>query len=259
MIKLKTICIGKWVIDVDIEKTLEHSKTIERCYCLHCQNFRKQIENYSEKLNIFLLRFGVDITCFEELEWFDGDNTKQTAHYAAYYFVNGEVKAFDEYEIDIDYLSIVIIKPDSSPINTNISEPYFIISVNNIFLDWIMEEEYEDVFWTENQKKRNKMLNKIFKKSLSFGKNYLKPINEIVEKAYPKLPSEEKTKLAQTVQKSRNKIYEFIYDNYIYDDDNNNKVLEKSAINLIKHYYPWMNEKNIRNSINQGFYFAWHG
>ena len=256
---MKTIGIGKFVIDVDTEKTLEHSKTIERCYCLPCQNFRKQIENYNKKLNEFLWLFGIDITCPEKLVWLDSDKTEQTVQCFAYYSVYGIVKEFDEYEIDIDNLSVEILKPDSSQINTDISEPYFIISVNNIFLDWLMEEDYENVFLAENEKKRNKMLNKIYKKSLSFGKDWLKPINVIVEKAYPKLPLEEKNKLAQTVENSRSKIFGFIYDNYIYNNEKNDMILEKSAIDLIKNNYPWMNNKNIRYSINQGFYYAWHG
>lgn len=256
---MKTISIGKWVFNVDIEKTSEHSKTIEKCYCLPCQNFRKQIVNYNAKLNNFLMLFGVDITHPEELVWFEEDKTEQTIQCFAYYSVSGNIKEFDEYEIDIDNLSIAILSPDVSSINTDISDPYFILSVNNICLEWAMEEDYDDVFFTELQKKRNKMLNRVFEKSLAFGSNWLQSIDEIVERLYPKLSTNEKEKLALTVEKSRKRIFDFIYDNYEYHNEKNDKSLEKSAINLIKHYYPWMNEKNIRKSINQGFYYAWHG
>lgn len=256
---MKTISIGKWVLDVDLEKTTEHSKMIERCYCLPCQNFRKQIVNHNAKLNDFLMLFGIDITCPEELVWFEEDRVEQTVQYIAYYSVSGKIKEFDEYEIDIDNLNVVISAPDTTSINTDISDSYFIVSVHNICLDWEMEEEYDDVFFIEYQKSRNIILNKVFKKSLEFGDNWLLPIDEIVEKTYPKLPAEEKTKLALTVDKSRKKIFDFIYNNYEYNNEENDKALEKGARDLIKHFYPWMNEKNIKKSINQGFYYAWHG
>jgi hypothetical protein len=82
---LKTISIGKWVLDVDLEKTSEHSKMIERCSCLPCQNFRKQIINHNVKLNDFLMLFGIDITCPEELVWFEADRVERTVQYIAYY------------------------------------------------------------------------------------------------------------------------------------------------------------------------------
>lgn len=256
---LKTISIGKWVLDVDLENTSENSKMIERCNCLPCQNFRKQIINHNVKLNDFLLLLGIDITCPEELVWFEGNRVEQTVQYIAYYSVSGKIKEFDEYEIDIDNLNVVISAPDTASINTGSSDPYFIVSIHNIYLDWEMEEEYDNVFFVENQKSRNKKLNKVFKKSLEIGENRLLPIDEIVEKTYPNLQAEEKVKLALTVDKSRKKIFDFIYNNYKYNNEENDKAIEKGARDLIKHYYPWMNEKNIKKSINQGFYYACHG
>lgn len=117
-----------------------------------------------------------------------------------------------------------------------------------------MEEEYDDVFFIEYQKSRNKILNKVFNKSLEFGENWLLPIDEIVEKMYPELPAEEKAKIALTVDKSRKKIFDFIYNNYKYNNEENDKAIKKGARDLIKHFYPWINEKNIKKSINQGFY-----
>ena len=203
--------------------------------------------------------FGIDITRPEELVWFEGDRAEQTVQYIAYYSVYGKIKEFDEYEIDIDNSNIVILGPDASSINTDISDPYFIVSVYTLCLEWAMEEDYDDVLFVELQKSRNKMLNKVFKKSLEFGDKWLLPIDATIEKTYPKLPSTEKTKLALTVDKSRKKIFDFIYNNYEYNNQENDKALEKGVRDIIKHYYPWMNEKNIKKSINQGFYYAWHG
>lgn len=254
-----TINYGNWSFEADIYKTKEYYKNNIQCECLPCQNLRKQIKEAYTKLDEFLVQFGVDISRPEESIWSEADVIEQTVLYSLYYTVNGSILKFDEYEIDLDNINIVISNPDSTSINTDITEPYFIICVYNIYLPWKLEEDYFSIFPETNQKNINKMLNHIYTKSLDFGKNWRNPLEDIVKETYPKLSPEDQNKLSKRIGATRNKIESYFNDNYIYNNPENDKKLEESGRAFIKHNYPWMNKKNTNRAIYQAFYYAWHG
>ncbi len=141
-----------WIFDIDKEKNISFYKTNESCECLPCQNFAKSVSSIFPELNKFLSQLGVNIQHPEETIWMEEDIAKQTVYYEVVYTVHGSILKTGNYEIDIDNINISISPSVDSTINTVMSEPYFVLSIFNIVLPWEMDENFFDVFFTDNSK-----------------------------------------------------------------------------------------------------------
>ena len=139
---MTTIQKDEYVFEVDIEKTIEYSKTHLLCECDFCENYYAQIKGKFPKLESFLADFGVDITKPDECMSVESDNTIQ--YIGIDYTVCGKVVTMRKYEIDIQddpFFSLVITEGFASP-NEQTGE-YFTISVNNIFeLPWVLDKPF---------------------------------------------------------------------------------------------------------------------
>ncbi|QVK18143.1 hypothetical protein KHQ81_00005 [Mycoplasmatota bacterium] len=106
------------------------------------------------------------------------------------------------------------------------------------------------------------ILNIIFNESLEWGRKRMRPINELTIKKFPKLNSNDITKISKYIESARNDIFGQIEKNYLINLNNLKEIetyIKKEAEFHIKNNYPWMNSENIKRVINQGFYYAWHG
>jgi hypothetical protein len=104
-----------------------------------------------------------------------------------------------------------------------------------------------------------KTLNKIYGLSLEFGKNWRRPIPNIVEEHFPEISKEERESISCVVKQARATIESYFYDRFDYKDDVAYKNLQTSGYKWIKENYSWMSEENIHHAISQAMYYAWHG
>lgn len=127
---------------MDIEKTKEYYKSNSLCDCDGCQNFYTQIKDTSPELEAFLSAFGVDIAKPDEIPWWDIDENRII--YNPCYTVTGEIKQMGEYEMDFGFINVVISKPDTpwGYIPNEQTEPYFVISVYNVILPWVLDTPF---------------------------------------------------------------------------------------------------------------------
>ena len=103
------------------------------------------------------------------------------------------------------------------------------------------------------------ILNTVYSSSLEFGKNFHRPIIEIIEELYPDISNDEKISIVSYIEQTRNDIENYFYSNYDYKSEDANKELQHRGKQWIKNKYHWMNTENINRSANQGMYYAWRG
>lgn len=128
--------------DLDIEKTKKYYTTHSLCNCVGCRNFYMQSKQKFPLLNIFLEKFGVDISKPDEIVW--GDVIDDELDYmVVYYTVNGKILETDQYEIDISDTTFLSIIVENGYIpNNQETDDYFIVSVYGIVLPYILEEPF---------------------------------------------------------------------------------------------------------------------
>jgi hypothetical protein len=107
----------------------------------------------------------------------------------------------------------------------------------------------------------NDALNSGLSFSMEFGENFRMPIHDRLKRKYSHLTSEELEKYDSICQKARDDGYQFISDKLmkLYDVGEYIKQRELSDAfrAFISMQYPWMSEKNRKELLNQGLYFAW--
>lgn len=149
---MKMIKEQDYVFSVDVEKTEEYYCKHSICDCSGCRNFYAQIKGKYPELEDFLLKLGVDIARPDEMPWWDIDDC---IDYNPNYTVTGTIQEFGEYEIDFgEHSEInVVVQKGETPIldiPNEQTEPYFVLSVYNIRLPWILDEEFLAVNEREN-------------------------------------------------------------------------------------------------------------
>lgn len=133
---MKIIKKDEYELLVDIEKTKQYYQTHSLCNCSGCKNFYDQIKGLFPELESFLSDFGVDIARPDEIAWFD---IEDEIYYNPMYTVSGKILCMGEYEIDVDTLNIVI---DSGYVPNEQTQSYFVITVYNFRLPWVLEEPF---------------------------------------------------------------------------------------------------------------------
>ena len=102
-----------------------------------------------------------------------------------------------------------------------------------------------------------KHLNKLYKASLQFGANWMRPLPELAKEMLPRLNESERECLCKCVDIARRSINEYIEKQYEYEKGLT--LPEDEVVMWISQNFPWMNKRNISHGISQGLYYAWHG
>ncbi len=131
-----------FVLDVDVEGTLQYSKEHLLCDCNEDRNLYAQIRDKFPKLEAFLAELGLLIDRPDET------GSSAVNDYIDYHFVSytviGNIIESGKYEIDMFdgglYLSIVI---DNWYVpNEQKTDRYFTVTVYNIKLPWVLKEPF---------------------------------------------------------------------------------------------------------------------
>lgn len=132
-----------YIMDVDVDQTKEYYRSHSLCDCPSCRNYYAQVKDRFLLLDEFLLDLGVSIDRPDEMGCVELDNEIQ--YIFASYTVCGKILELDKYEIDINdgglFLNIVI--GDSFVPNEQKTE-YFVVTVYNIVLPWILDEPFPE-------------------------------------------------------------------------------------------------------------------
>ena len=128
-------------MDIDLEQTREYYASHSICDCPCCRNYYAQVKNRFRLLDIFLLELGVSIDRPDEMGCVEADNEIQ--YIFASYTVCGKILELDKYEIDLNdgglFLSIVI---GDHFIPNEQKADYFVVTVYNIVLPWVLSEPF---------------------------------------------------------------------------------------------------------------------
>lgn len=103
------------------------------------------------------------------------------------------------------------------------------------------------------------VLNEIYAKFLEVGDNLCSPVGEIVKNLYSDILNEDKIRLADYIEQTKDSIEKYFYENYDYKNEGVNAELQYKGEQWIKENYCWMNSENIKRAVSRGMYYAWHG
>ena len=164
----QTIEINSVKITFDREKTKEYRTDFNKpCDCQNCRNYYKHLENNKELIE-FLLNFGIDYNCTEEVFSWDWENDYSSLiHHEGYYGVFGKIEG-DEFDFKKFGVKITFQKGASVPCDR--TGEYFWICIENDF-PYILDEKRE-LPVTFSQKHQES--NIIYKIKSIFKKKYRK-------------------------------------------------------------------------------------
>lgn len=144
-----------WDFDVDIEKTRSYYERLDGlCDCAMCRNFYSNQQLILKELREFLEQFGIDVAKPIEQWSTIADKGNNIVDNTLYYPVKGYAKSTDGFEIDIGAVQIVVQEPrlddvvhcPENAINIEVTEPYFIFLVYNLWLPWVVEDNINDSY-----------------------------------------------------------------------------------------------------------------
>lgn len=135
-----------WKFSFDKNITSKYYENyLELCQCESCENFYKNVKFISNDVKDFLVQFGIDITKPIEQESIVADKSRQLVENTVYYAVNGNVISSSNYDIQLGQSTIEVVPDELSP-NTDISQPYFVFAVRDIWLPWTVDYNIDDIY-----------------------------------------------------------------------------------------------------------------
>ncbi len=138
-------------MDIDIEQTKEYYKSHSLCDCSPCRNYYAQVKDRFHLLAEFLLELGVCIDRPDEIGWVQWNNDEIQYIFASY-TVCGKILELDKYEIDLNegglFLNIVI---DDHFVPNEQKSDYFVVTVYNIILPWVLDEPFPKAVSTKKR------------------------------------------------------------------------------------------------------------
>lgn len=126
------------VFCVDKEATQKYYEKISLCDCANCRNFYQQIRGLFPELELLLSEFGVDIAKPDEIFWFE---EKKEIRYILAYTATGHIETEGKCEINAGEFEIII---DNGYIPNEQTEDYFLITVYDMYLPWVLEEPFHE-------------------------------------------------------------------------------------------------------------------
>ena len=130
-----------YTMDVDVEKTKEYYHQNSLCDCSSCRNFYAQAKEKLRTLDEFLREFGV---CVERPDEIGCVELEDMEHYIEVsYTVCGKILEYNKFEIDLnDADSVLNIVIDDRYVPSEQKDEYFVITVYNILLPWVLDESF---------------------------------------------------------------------------------------------------------------------
>ncbi len=139
--------IADWVLDIDLEATMEYSaqEAKEHCTCGYCRNFYAAVDDTYPQLRPFFAQFGLNIEAPEELMPFD-DGTDVI--YDAVYMVCGTI---EQQGSEVKISDIPVRFESGAFVNTEIPEPCVSVSIGMFSLPWVLDEPLKEVVSPANE------------------------------------------------------------------------------------------------------------
>ena len=126
--------------DVDTEATLQYSREHSLCECSYCRNFYVQARESFPELSAFLAQFGLEIDRPDEIASFVIEDSVEYPYVS--YTVIGDILEADKLEftvMDKGRSVGILVDRDYVP-NEQKTNRYFVLSVLNLKMPWILDE-----------------------------------------------------------------------------------------------------------------------
>lgn len=135
-----------WEFCFDKDKTLEYYKSYtDLCQCEYCQNYYQNIDYIPSNVRSFLEQFGIDIAKPIEQVPVMVNKLEKTVDNILYFVVVGKaISTNNNDDIDLGPINIEIVPDELSP-NTDITKPYFVLAVQDIWLPWTINCKPDDI------------------------------------------------------------------------------------------------------------------
>ncbi len=136
-----------WKFEVDMLHTMEYStaEAAAHCTCGYCRNFYEAVDAHCPELRPFLAQFGLDITAPEVLYPYD---IGPDMWYEGEYVVFGRILQQGQSRIRV---GTAWMWPMAEREDSQLDQPHFILSLEELELPWILDEPLRDVVSTANE------------------------------------------------------------------------------------------------------------
>lgn len=133
-----------FVLDADVEGTLQYSLEHSLCDCNEDRNLYAQIREKFPKLEAFLAELGLRIDRPDETGSCAVDD-RIDYHFVSYTVI-GDILETDEHEIDMfdGGLSLSVVIDNRYVPNEQKTDRYFTVTVHNISLPWVLDEPFPE-------------------------------------------------------------------------------------------------------------------
>lgn len=101
---------------------------------------------------------------------------------------------------------------------------------------------------------RDELLNEGLSLAMEWGKNWLQPIQERLQRRHLELSKEELDELNDKAQAAMKFGHNLVYESVERDGK---AIADQDFAREVQVRYPWVHEKNIRHMYSQGRYYAW--
>jgi len=137
------IKVDSHVLLIDRDATFQyHDMFNERCGCSYCRNFFTGFAIHYPKTVQLLKSFGIDIEYPLEIMEFGYVRDKINLLYSAHYAVKGMLPP-EKVEFIRDGATIICnSRANAVYSNTAMSDPCFIVEIQNLYLPWLLNEPY---------------------------------------------------------------------------------------------------------------------
>ena len=141
------ISLSDWLLDVDIELTMEisASQAQEHCTCGYCRNYYAGLDQNYPTIRPFLSKFGLNAEAPDELCPFE------PTIYEANYIVQGKILRSGSIPLWIDDVPLKICAPEQADICTEHPLPYFVLRLGLLDLPWSLSEPMDQVVSPANE------------------------------------------------------------------------------------------------------------
>lgn len=135
-----------WEFYFDKDKTSEYYKSYtDLCQCESCQNYYQNVNSVPSDIRIFLEQFGIDIAKPIEQISTIANKLKKAVDNTLYFAVVGKATSTNNTDIILGQINIEIVPNELSP-NTEITEPYFVFAIRDIWLPWTVDYNLDEIY-----------------------------------------------------------------------------------------------------------------
>lgn len=139
--------IADWAFEVDFVQNMDVSaqQAKEHCTCGYCRNYYMALDRCYPGIRSFLANFGIDPEGPDELSPFE------PTIYEASFIVNGRIVERGMKHLYIDGIPVRILNAQDADMDTERSEPYFVLIIGLMELPWLLNEPADQVVSPANE------------------------------------------------------------------------------------------------------------